>query len=868
MGSARSGTRSWQAGLLPVLLVVTIGFGVTGIAFFQVWKNQRQQTEAAFQSAARERIESVQQGLQHGFEAVLSVRDHLVASGRTDAGSFHGFAAPVHGRHPYLQALQWLPEVGPGNRQELEGQARQLAPGFRFFTRDAQGNDQPIPPEARFFAVYFVDPLAGNEVALGYSASQLVSRQQALNQALETGQITSSGPLRLIQESGKQVGFLAMVPVPGPEGHPLGVVQGVFRTGDLIRASLAFLEPKGVSVSLRSRSHWEADHLLHAEPSRLAASGSGVPSGLQLERTFEMAGRQWTVKVEAEAGHFPLRPGWRAWAILIGGIAFSSLLAGYLRTLLLRAEEVRSLVVARTRELEAETERHRQDAQALRASEARYRQLVEAMDEGMWILDPDGRTVFMNRRLLEMLGHTDQEVIGKPFEAILHASEQTVCRRYLAEWIAGAGIHHDLRLQRRDGSDLWAIVSGSLVEGENGESEGILAMVTDVTARRRTEELQLQSQKLESLGVLAGGIAHDFNNLLAAMLGNLGIAQMSLPPGSPVQATLGKLEKSVERAAHLTRQMLAYSGKGNFTVAPLDLNQTVQEISHLITVSVPKKVRLLYELQPELPAMTADAAQIQQVVMNLVTNACEAIGDQEGVVTLRTGLRVWAAAELGGLFPGQTLEPGSYLTLEVTDTGTGMSPEVQARIFEPFFSTKFTGRGLGLASMQGIVRGHRGGIHIDSEVGRGTRFLVGFPVSPGTEDLPRHPEEDSSWRGAGTILLAEDEQEVRESTETLLRGLGFDVVAAADGREALEQFRLDPQRFTAVLMDFTMPRMNGLEAYQAMRELDPGCRVILTSGYQEPTALAGGKASLFAAFLPKPYDRRDLIQALCAAIEA
>jgi PAS domain S-box-containing protein len=750
---------------------------------------------------------------------------------------------------------------------ELEEQARRNYPGFKFFTRDLAGSQLPFAPEDRFFPVYFVEPLSGNEVSLGYSASQVATRQLALRQALETREISASGPMKLIQEGGDQLGFLVMVPVLGPDGHPRGVVQGVFRAGDLVRKSLAFLEPKGITVNLRSRFQGETDAFLHAEPSPLKAFG-GSGSGLHLERSFEMAGRLWTVQALAEAGHFPLGPGWRAWSILGGGFAITFLLAGFLRTVLDRAAEVKSLVVARTLELQQETERHLQDAVALRESEARYRHLVDAMDEGMWILAPSGRTLFLNRRMADLLGHAVADMADQPFEAFLHESEAPRSQRYLAEWLSGAGIHHDLRFKRKDGTDLWAIVSGTFVAGGGGEPAGILAMVTDVTERRRTEEMQLQSQKLESLGVLAGGIAHDFNNLLAAMLGNLGIAQLSLPQDSKVRAPLDNLEKSIERAAHLTRQMLAYSGKGQFSIAPLDLNQTVQEISHLIAVSMSKKVTLRYDLQPNLPVMTADAAQIQQVVMNLMTNASEAIGDGEGEVTLKTSLKTWLAEDLAPLFPGQALEPGAFLLLEVNDTGMGMSPQVQARIFEPFYTTKFTGRGLGLSSMQGIVRGHGGGIRIDSKVGQGTTFLLAFPVGHLEESREENAPSEEPWRGAGTILLVDDEEDLLRVTARLLQNQGFDVVTARDGRQALDLFQQDPKAYRAVLMDFTMPRMNGLDAFREMQRLDPGCRVILASGYQDLSAISNGEDLPLVGFLRKPFSRKELIQVLRKALEA
>ena len=366
--------------------------------------------------------------------------------------------------------------------------------------------------------------------------------------------------------------------------------------------------------------------------------------------------------------------------------------------------------------------------------------------------------------------------------------------------------------------------------------------------------------------MLAGGIAHDFNNLLTAILGNINLAQMCTPEVSPAQPYLENMEKAVQRASNLTRQMLAYSGKGRFVVAPLDLNQVVEEMSHLLGVSISKKVSLRFHLQKGLPALMAEASQIQQVVMNLVTNASEAVGDAEGTVSIRTGLLVYSQEELARDFFGQTIAPGAFLTLEVSDTGQGMGPEVQARIFEPFFTTKFTGRGLGLSAMQGIVRGHKGGIRVYSESGKGTTFKLIFPA--GTQSVPFELEEEEpeAWHGSGTVLVVDDEEGVRTVAEALLRSMGFDVIVAQDGLEALERFRASGGGIRAVLLDLTMPHMDGEETFRELRRIDPECRVVLTSGYNEQEAGQDFLGKGLAAFVQKPFQRAGLMQAMRKAL--
>ena len=392
-----------------------------------------------------------------------------------------------------------------------------------------------------------------------------------------------------------------------------------------------------------------------------------------------------------------------------------------------------------------------------------------------------------------------------------------------------------------------------------------LVMFSDVSERRRSEEALRQTQKLESLGILAGGIAHDFNNLLGAMLANLNLAQMKLPAGAASGCYLDNMENTIGKAVELTRQMLAYSGKGRFVVEPLDLNLHVGEISHLLSVSISKRVRLDYDLPPGLPAIEADAAQLQQVVMNLVTNASEAIGDTEGVITIATGCREIDATEAGTTFAGQGVAPGRYVTLRVSDTGCGMQPEVQARIFDPFFSTKGTGRGLGLSAMLGILRGHQACIEICTEPGRGSDFRIHFRAS-----LAEIPGPACAAPGAprirfqGQVLLVDDEADLRASFGGMLEHLGFTVVAVRDGVEALERFR--PGEFALVLMDLTMPRMDGKEAFLQMQARDPAVKVVLVSGYSEMEAIEPLLGTRPAGFIQKPFSLQELTVALEKAL--
>jgi nitrogen-specific signal transduction histidine kinase/ActR/RegA family two-component response regulator len=385
----------------------------------------------------------------------------------------------------------------------------------------------------------------------------------------------------------------------------------------------------------------------------------------------------------------------------------------------------------------------------------------------------------------------------------------------------------------------------------------------DITGRKRAEETLRMSQKLESLGVLAGGIAHDFNNLLTAMMGNLNLAQMRLEEGSPAAPLLHKVEATVMKAAELAHQMLAYSGRGAFKVEQVDLNQVVEEMTELLSVSISKKAALHIRLARGLPAIHADSVQIQQVVMNLVTNASEALGDRQGDISIETEAEDLDAAYLAKHLPSQNLAPGPHVVLAVKDTGCGMDPDTQARIFDPFFTTKTTGRGLGLSAMAGILSGHGAGILIESEVGRGSAFRIFFPAL-GAGSRLREParEADPAQELTGTILVVDDEPMVRSTVVGVIEALGMHALEAGDGVDALDVYRRHRQEIDLVFMDITMPRMDGNETFLAIRQQDPALPVILCSGFTSQEVVQPPPGTRPADFVHKPYRVNDLKKAI------
>jgi PAS domain S-box-containing protein len=419
------------------------------------------------------------------------------------------------------------------------------------------------------------------------------------------------------------------------------------------------------------------------------------------------------------------------------------------------------------------------------------------------------------------------------------------------------------RVRTRRGSEKWVWEHGRGVFLPGGELLCLEGFITDITERKQAEEAVRYAQKMESLGILAGGVAHDFNNLLVAMLGQTSLALAHLPPANAARTHVEKAIKAAQRAADLTLQLLAYSGRGQLKVAPLQFNGLIEENVHLMKATVPKHVELQLSLAQPLPAIEADRGQMQQIIMNLIINAAEAIGERPGRVTLTTRLQRMTEAENHSIFQRYTNQPlasGSYVALIVADDGCGMADDTLARIFDPFFTTKFTGRGLGLAAVLGIVRGHRGGLHITSEVGKGTTFHLLFPAT----DAPAEKEPPPPSAGISgqqyLVLVIDDEEPVREAVRDILEMEGIKVITAANGAKGVELYRRQAEAINLVVLDLSMPGLGGEETFQALRAANPQVNVILSSGYSEAEVSRRFQEDQIVDFVQKPFDVADFVE--------
>jgi two-component system, cell cycle sensor histidine kinase and response regulator CckA len=494
----------------------------------------------------------------------------------------------------------------------------------------------------------------------------------------------------------------------------------------------------------------------------------------------------------------------------------------------------------------------------LARSDARLRRLFDSPIIG--VISGNEETILeANDAFLTMLGYTREDLTDgrlKWMEITPPGYEETDARaiRQLTE--EGFAAQFEKEYIAKDGHRV-PVILGSASYDKSSWSPWI-CWVLDRSENQKLENRLREAAKLESIGLLAGGIAHDFNNILTSILGNASLVYESMPAENPERGLLESAIRSTEKAADLTRQLLAYAGKGRFVVKPTNISALVTEISQLIRTSIPRNVELEFRIAHDVQPVNADSTQLQQLIMNLVINAAEAIGNLPGTVELIVQPNrltdIWSETAP----QAEQLAPGDYVSIQVRDNGCGMDPETQERIFDPFFTTKFTGRGLGLAAANGIVRAHKGAIHVSSEVGIGSTFTVLLPVS--REPIAAVPADEPSFtpRGIGTILVIDDDGGIRDLLRGSLERYGYTVLSAGNGKEGLDIYRGLSHSISMVILDLTMPKMSGEEAMGNIFAINPEAKILLTTGFNQSETARRFAGQRIAGFLPKPFTNSAL----------
>ncbi len=515
-------------------------------------------------------------------------------------------------------------------------------------------------------------------------------------------------------------------------------------------------------------------------------------------------------------------------------------------------------------ELRQREEQQRQLSEKLTQQTRLLEAILAATPDNFLVFDLNGRLQFISLSILEFLGFSLNDVVGKTWQELqLPVEFGKVSDQDRASVLqTGKPVSREFQFPWSDGLREIEFVTNPVLDNQ----EEVVSFVTtarDVTEWRQTVRAMHRAQKMESLGILAGGIAHDFNNLLVAMLGQASLAQTYLDSHQPAHGHISKVVQAAEQAAGLTQQLLAYSGGGQFSIKLIDLNRLIQESMDLFKVALPKQIILEFDLVDDLPLIEGDKAQLQQVLMNLVINGAEAIGEQTGRICVQTAVRhITQEDQRFWRYTDLQLPTGNYVSLRVEDDGEGMEPENIVKIFDPFFTTKFTGRGLGLAAVLGIVRSHRGGLWVSSEPEDGTVFELLLPISTEVEPVeaaqPEVPVSETAV--TGLVLVIDDERAVREAVADILEMEGMEVIAAANGDEGIALYQAQASEIDLVLLDLSMPGKSGRETFEILQQFDPDVRIMLSSGYSEEDATRGFATPPLVGFLQKPYRLDTFIQ--------
>lgn len=504
--------------------------------------------------------------------------------------------------------------------------------------------------------------------------------------------------------------------------------------------------------------------------------------------------------------------------------------------------------------------------EALRASEQRYRRLVQSLPDTTAILiDHELRWIVGDGAHLALLGLTSEHAVGTPIAAALHPPIAMPVIQMARAALYGRIASEQLIIGER----VFHAQATPLTLDDAG-APGVLLVLQDITGQIRSEQARLQiertlqaAQRQESLGLLAGGIAHDFNNLLTGILGHAELALLDTDHDDPRAAALNQIIAGAQYAAKLASQLLAYAGRGRYLVQPLNLNALVASMTEIIRVSLPKTTTVDYALHPELPLIAADAAQIQQVVLNLLTNAADALPGGGGSVRLQTDVVDLSAGDLHTLQPSGSLTAGQYVLLEVADSGCGMDEHTLAHLFDPFFTTKQTGRGLGLAAVRGIVQGHRGLLSVQSRLGQGTVFRIWLPATAAVAEAT--PQSALPILHGGTAIVIDDEPDVRAVMGAMLQRLGYSVLEAADGETGVRQVFDQGAKLAVACIDLTMPGVGGDAVARLIRSRHPHLPLILMSGYHAEEITREHSDLQHLTFLHKPFTLETLTAALAQA---
>ncbi len=882
--------------MIVVALIVLVGFTASIGLWSNTMSTETDRITAEFQQRAQTRAHitrehiAIYPEIMQNLSTIASF-NHPIFRAILDV-SFGQLIA----RHPSISILEWVPHIKNEDRAAFEHRvSTQLSQPFAIRQRQPDNTFIVAPEADYYYPIQLAVPTLGNESIIGYDIRSAPTAPR-LNLARESGRLVATPQFTIAQASGPEdkpavVLIMPVFSINDQTGNTefRGFVQCILQ----IHSSLAQIHQNGTDEALLiyyddASATGEERRIMYAnlagvEP--VINNSTSVPPPLEANATtpdvviedLAVGGRDWRFIAV-------MNPQWAAAQrtaipalLLAGGILGTLLLALLVNTMLVRNREIEATVERRTADvvrarqlLEKDITRRVVVEKSLRENETLLRGLLDNSTSAIFIKDLRGRYTLFNQQYQNMLGRSAQEIFGQTDHDLFSAELVKLFTEKDREIIeTGVPKKYEFQQDVRGTSHTDLVQKFPLLDTA-GKVYAICGIVTDISYRAAAEaerqQLQRQSessQRLESLGVLAGGIAHDFNNILTTILGH---ASLIRKQGGNVLAhtdQLTKIETAVRRASELCEQMLTYAGQKVHRLTLVDFNAIIRDTIVLLSSSLPKNIQLPLQLNPQLHAVKADTTQLRQIVMNLVINAADALGDKPGTITLQTFEQDFTATELGAAAGSPALTPGPYTVFRVSDTGPGIDPATLPRIFEPFYTTKFHGRGLGLSTVLGIVQNHEGGLVVESSPEKGTTFSILLPFTNQPPPLPAAtPASATETTFSGCALVVDDEDSVREVTVAALEMSHLVVHEASSGAEAIELYRQLHTQIDIVLLDMTMPGLSGSETLVALQQIDPDVQAVILSGYSQKEARERLGDLRIAAFLQKPFELDKLLHTL------
>jgi PAS domain S-box-containing protein len=872
----------WRQRRLSMAVPLALVFGLTVVFFVYASARERHRFQFAVERQASTLAHAFRNSLNAYLDLLHALESLYASVPEVTRREFGTFVQRSVSHYPGLQALSWDIRVSAVERTAYEKAAqRDGYADFQITERTAQGQLVQAAHRPEYVTVYYLEPYRGNEQALGFDVASEPDRRDALEQARDTGEPVATGPVTLVQESHRPFGMLIFQPiyrqglprttVEERRQHLRGYVTGVFWLSDMVEAALHGYDRTHLALRIDDTTA-PADHrLLYSYPgwgqgdTRAARYKDAGVTRFQWSTMVELAGRRWRLQFTPTLAYLAVQQTWPLWLMLTGGFLFTSVLGAFLLVATGHTAHVEQLVVERTTALAHTNAALAREQEALRQQREWLEVTLASIRDAVMATDMHGSITFMNPAAEVLTGWAAREALGRYIDEVFrcihqptrHPVDSPMARVLHAT--CGGGVAPQTALLTRQGDEMAIADSCAPIRDHAGQLQGVVVVFRDISAQRR-EEL-LHAQKIESVGVLAGGIAHDFNNLLTGILGNISLAKRFVGADARVVQRLTEAEKACQRATALTQQLLTFAKGG----APVRQTVAIAELLHESTVFALRgsKVRADVAIAEDLWPVDADVGQLNQAVQNVVLNAAQAMPDG-GTVQVRADNMV--------VHPGSPLPlpAGRYLNIVVADHGSGIPADILPKIFDPYFTTKAQGNGLGLATAYAIMTKHEGYITAASEVGVGTTLSLYLPAS--THQVPSRQEVAvAPSSGAGRILVMDDEEAIRELLRVTLTTLEYTVVCTENGAEAVAAYQraqATGQRFTAVILDITIPGgLGGKETLEQLRAIDPHVKAIISSGYAHDPIMANFAQYGFSGVITKPYTVERLQHALQGVIQ-